>query len=172
MFDRRLELRADWSPERYEHPLRPLRILPCAKSAPHANVVERLGVGANERRRMKRAAMVLASEALAVEEPHTALLTRADEELAPAIIDCDRRHVDVEITAPHPVRVRCGEVVDELQLLLRIDLHADDPVAEPSGSRIEHGVAGSEVHTPVRVDCCTAAAPQTAASRNERAGAA
>ena len=121
---------------------------------------------------MKRGAMVLASEALAVEEPHAALLARANEELPSAIIDRDRRHIDVEVAAPHPVRIRRGEVVDQLKLLLRVDLHSDDTVAEPSGSRIEHGVAGSEVDAPFGVDRCATAAPQAAAGRNERAGAA
>jgi hypothetical protein len=84
----------------------------------------------------------------------------------------DRRHIDVEITAPHPVRIRRAEVVGELQLLLRVDLHSDDTVAEPPVCRVEHGVAGSEIDAPIGVDRGAATAPQAAARRNERARAA
>jgi hypothetical protein len=121
---------------------------------------------------VQRGAMILAAERIAIEQPQPALLARADEELAAAIVERDRRRVDVEIAPPQPVRVRRAEVVGELQLLLVVELHADDAVAEPAVQRIELRVAGAEVDRAFGIDRRAAAAPQAAARGNERAGAA
>ena len=87
--------------------------------------------------------MVLAAERVAIEQPQPAFLARADEELRPLVVEGHRRHVHVEIAPLHPVRVLRREVVGELQLLVRVELHADDAVAETLGGRIELRVAGA-----------------------------
>ena len=69
-----------------------------------------------------------------------------------AVVDHDRRRVDVQIAPPEPVRIGRTEVVGQLQLFLVVELHADDAVAEPAGQRIEFRVAGSEEDPPLRID--------------------
>src|SRR5262245_65183386 len=73
--------------------------------------------------------MTLAAEPVAIEQPQAALLAGADEELPAAVVDDDRRRVDVEISPPQPVGIRRAEVVRELQLLVLVELHADDAAA-------------------------------------------
>ena len=140
-----LNVGAHRSPERRQHPLRALLVLPRAQRAPDALRIERLRVVADERRRVQRRAVILAAQSLAIEQPQPALLARADQELPLAVVDRDRRRVDVEIAPPEPVRVGRAEVVGELQLLVGVELHADDAVAEAAGQRVELRVAGSEV---------------------------
>ena len=84
----------------------------------------------------------------------------------------DRRGVDVEVAPPEPVGIRRAEVVGQLQLLVLVELHADDAVAEAAGHRIELRVAGAEEHPALGIDGRAAASPQAAARGNERAGAA
>ena len=136
MLDGRPERAADRSPERNQHPLHALWILPGRHGSPHALRVERLVVVAEQRRRVERRAVVVAAERVTVEEPEAALLARPDEELPAAMIERHRRDVHVEIAGAHPVGVRRREPVDELQLLIRVDLDADDRVAEAARCRV------------------------------------
>jgi hypothetical protein len=69
MFDRGLEPGAHRPPERREHPLRALRILPPAERAPDSDIVERLGVGAEQRRGVERGAMIFAAKAVTIQQP-------------------------------------------------------------------------------------------------------
>src|SRR5204862_6240868 len=105
VFDRRLELFTDRTPEGDQHPLRARRILPRADRPPHAARVERLRVVADERRRVERRPMILAAERIAIEQPDPAFLARADEELASLVIERDGRRVHVEVAPPEPVRI-------------------------------------------------------------------
>src|SRR5207244_2588593 len=85
VFDRRLELCTDRSPERNQHPLRALLILPGAERTPHTSRVKCLGVVADQRCRIQRGAMVFAAKRVTIEQPHAALLARADQKLAVSI---------------------------------------------------------------------------------------
>src|SRR6185295_3720935 len=131
----------------------------------------RLRVVADERRRVQRGSMILTAERVAIEQPQPALLAGADQELVSLRVERDRRGVHVEIAPPEPVRVRRPEEVDQLQLFLRVELHRDDPVAEPSAQRIELRVARPEKDPALRIDGGAATAPEAAAGRDERAGA-
>src|SRR5262249_34126216 len=153
-------------PEGDEDPLR-TRVLPRAQGAPDAAAVESLRVVADERRRVQRGAVILAAEPVAIEQPDAAFLAGADEELPPAIVEGDGRRVDVEIAPPQPVGVRRAEVVGQLQLLVVVELHGDDRVAQTPVGRIELAVAGAEVDGAVGRYRRAAPSPQAAACRNE-----
>ena len=166
VLDRRAEGAADRSPERNEHPLHAARILPGGHRAPHAFGIEGLIVVAQQRRGVERRAVILAAERLAIEQPHPAFLARADEELPSAVVERHRGDVHVQIARPHPVGVRRREVVDELQLLVVVELGADDGVAEALGLRAEHRVAGHHVDDAFRRHRRAPPAPHAAAGRD------
>src|SRR5262249_14825286 len=69
VLDRRLEVLADRTPERREHPLRAVFGLPRAERAPDAFLVEGLCVVADERRGVQRRSVILSAERVAVEQP-------------------------------------------------------------------------------------------------------
>src|SRR5580704_7535247 len=74
--------------------------------------------------------MIGAAELIAIEEPHAALLARTDQEVLALVIEDDWRDVYVQVAAMHPVGVRRTVVAGKLKLLVGVELHADNRVAE------------------------------------------
>src|SRR3954453_20880184 len=113
--------------------------------------------------------MVFAAKRVTIEQPHATFLARADQKLAVAIIKDHRRGVHVEVAAPQPVGVWGGEIVDQLQLLLCIELHANDAVAKPPVRRIELRVTGAEIDGTVRRNRGATSAPEPSPCGDEGA---